>query len=77
LRNCEGLIKTNSVNIAERAAVESRLPQISDAVPDAPEVDVSKIEAVRDALSRGTYEIDPRRIADELLRRNSILRQKP
>lgn len=56
--------------------MESRLPQISDAIPDAPEIDVSKIEAARNALARGTYEIDPDRIADELMRLEGILRQR-
>jgi len=65
---CEGKIKTNSLSLAEREAVASRLQQISKAIADAPDVDEYKVRSIKDALSRGAYRIDPRRIADKLIR---------
>lgn len=54
----------------------SRLEQISDAIADAPEIDAGKVKAAKDALSRGTYEVDPRRIADKLLHLDRAFRRR-
>lgn len=68
MNRCEGLIKTNAANLAERAAVASSLKEISDAMANAPDIDEEKIRSIKDSLSRGAYRIEPRRIAEKLLR---------
>lgn len=70
---CEGLIKTNNANLAERAAVASRLPEISEAIAGAPDVDRRKVESVREALARGAYRVDPGRIANKLIQLEKAL----
>ncbi len=58
---------------ADRAAVASSLDQIADAVGKAPDVDLRKVKAARDALANGTYEVNPDRIARKLLRLDTAL----
>jgi negative regulator of flagellin synthesis FlgM len=43
------------------------LQQIEEAVAKAPVVDASKVAAVKQAISSGTYQIDAARVADKLL----------
>lgn len=46
----------------------SRLQQISKAIADAPDVDEFKVKSIKEALSKGAYRVDPRRIAGKLIR---------
>lgn len=63
----EAHIKKHAIHVADRATVASNLKRIADAVSHAPDIDTSKVEAAKDALARGTYEINAERIADKLL----------
>ena len=71
----EARIKTKSGRQADRAAVASNLDRIADAAPGAPEIDLCKVEAVKKALSHGTYEVNPDRIARKLLRLDAALQK--
>lgn len=69
----EARVKTRPGSQADRAAVASNMDRIADAVSSAPEIDLRKIEALRRELSRGTYEVDPDRIAMKFLHLNAAL----
>lgn len=69
----ELLMNKKIVDPTERQAVASNLDKIADAVSGAPEIDREKVEAVKDALSRGVYEVDPDRIARKLLNLDAAL----
>jgi negative regulator of flagellin synthesis FlgM len=43
------------------------LLRLEEALQSAPAVDVDRVQAVRDALASGRYEIDPYAIADKML----------
>lgn len=43
------------------------LKELSEAVNASPEVDTSRVEAIKQALANGGYEVDAARIADKLL----------
>lgn len=66
--------KPDSGGLARRAAVASNFHRIADAVAAAPDVDTRKVEAVREALACGEYEIDPDRIARKILGLDQALR---
>ena len=44
------------------------LKELSEAVAASPEVDKGRIEAIRQAIADGSYDVDAQRIADKLLR---------
>ncbi|MGE0623953.1 MAG: flagellar biosynthesis anti-sigma factor FlgM [Pseudomonadales bacterium] len=44
------------------------LKELSEAVAASPEVDQGRIEAIRQAIADGSYDIDAQRIADKLLK---------
>jgi negative regulator of flagellin synthesis FlgM len=50
------------------------LQKIEEAVAKAPVVNASKVAAVKQAISSGTYQIDPSRIANKLLQFESGLK---
>lgn len=43
------------------------LQKLSDAVAAAPAVDAAKVAQVKQAISSGTYQVKPQRVADKLL----------
>lgn len=43
------------------------LKELNDVVAASPEVDASRVEAIRQAITDGSYEVDAGRIADKLL----------
>lgn len=64
----EAHINKHAIQAAHRAAVAANLKLIADAVSDAPDFDTARVNAARQALARGTYEIDVERIAENLIR---------
>ena len=44
------------------------LKELGDLVAAAPEVDASRVEAIRQAIADGSYTVDAGRIADQLLK---------
>ncbi len=44
------------------------LKELSDVVAATPEVDASRVEAIKQAIADGTYQVDAGRIADQLLK---------
>lgn len=64
----EAHINKHSIQAAHRAAVAANLKRIADAVADAPDFDRARVDAARQALARGVYEINVERIAENLIR---------
>ena len=54
-----------TVDVARSELLISRLEEALEAVPA---VDAGRVLAVRDAIASGNYQIDPYRIADQILR---------
>lgn len=73
---CEALIKTYSRHPGDRASVASNLERITQIASGAPEVDTWKVEGIKDALSRGTYRINPERIAEKLIHMDTALQHR-
>lgn len=78
-------VKTdNSVNAAAKpgAGIEdvvqltdlgTRLQELTQAVSEVPEVDHARIALVRQALTDGTYQIEPEAVADKLMAMEALL----
>lgn len=64
----EAHISKHSIQAAHRAAVAANLKRIADAVANAPDFDRARVDAARQALARGVYEINVERIAENLIR---------
>jgi flagellar biosynthesis anti-sigma factor FlgM len=68
------------VNRAEGTRPEVRitgdaaaLAALEGAVADAPVVDAKRVEAVQKALADGSYQVDPRRTAEQFLRLENLI----
>jgi negative regulator of flagellin synthesis FlgM len=55
----------DAVQITDTA---TRLKRIEAGLADVPDVDRSRVEAVRRKIESGDYEVNPRKVADKLLR---------
>jgi negative regulator of flagellin synthesis FlgM len=44
------------------------LKELNDVVASTPEVDASRVEAIKQAIADGSYQVDAGRIADQLLK---------
>jgi negative regulator of flagellin synthesis FlgM len=56
--------QADTVSVTDAA---SRLQRLEQSVAGLPEVDSSRVEAVRRAVADGSYHVDPARVADKLL----------
>jgi negative regulator of flagellin synthesis FlgM len=56
--------RSDSVHITDSARA---LASLSQAVNEAPEVDMNRVSAVQQALASGSYRINPERIANNML----------
>jgi negative regulator of flagellin synthesis FlgM len=56
--------RSDSVHITDSARA---LSSLSQAVSDAPDVDMNRVAAVQQALATGSYRINPERIANNML----------
>jgi negative regulator of flagellin synthesis FlgM len=56
--------RSDSVSITDSART---LASLSQAVSDAPDVDMNRVSAVQQALATGSYRINPERIASSML----------
>ena len=62
-----GLPKPKTGDTVTLTSSARSLQKIEEAVAKAPVVNASKVAAVRQAISSGTYQIDAGRVADKLL----------
>lgn len=63
----------DTVSISSNAA---QLGKLDNTVVASPVVDTQRVEQVKQAISNGSFEIDPAKIADKLMQFESILKPK-
>lgn len=56
--------QADTVHLTDMA---SRLKSLEQKLANQPDIDQSHVDRVRDALSRGQYQIDPDRVADKMM----------
>lgn len=61
----------DTVSISENAA---QLGKIGNTIDSAPVIDTQRVEAVKQAIADGTYEVDAAKVADKLMQFESILK---
>ncbi len=61
----------DTVSISDNAAQLGKMGNVSDA---APVVDMQRVEEVKQAINNGSYEVDPKKIADKMMQFESILK---
>lgn len=61
----------DTVSISDNAAQLGKMGNVSDATPV---VDMQRVEQVKQAINNGSYEVDPKKIADKLMQFESILK---
>jgi negative regulator of flagellin synthesis FlgM len=64
--------RSDSVHITQSAHA---LNSLSEAVNDTPDVDTNRVAALQQALSGGTYKVNPERIANNMLQLEQELSQ--
>ena len=64
--------RSDSVHITQSAR---ELNSLSEAVNDAPDVDANRVATLQQALSSGSYKVNPERIADSMLQLEQELSQ--
>lgn len=60
-----GAVSNKNVHLTDAAA---ELRTLETAVHEAPDVDIERVNSIRQAIADGSYEIDPQKLADNLLR---------
>ena len=55
----------DTVNVSRSGLLMSRLQEV---VHNSPAVDTTRVAAIKDAVSSGSYQVDDQRVADKLLR---------
>ncbi len=61
----------DTVSISDNAAQLGKIGNASDAKPV---VDTQRVEEVKQAINNGSYEVDPKKIADKMMQFESILK---
>ena len=57
----------------DTAVASSRLQQVRDTIDNTPEVDMDKVEAIKQAIAEGRFPIDPKRIAEKFAELEGLL----
>jgi negative regulator of flagellin synthesis FlgM len=63
----------DTVSLSDNAL---QLGRLDSSIVAAPVVDTQRVEQIKQAISDGTYEIDPAKVADKLMQFESILKSK-
>lgn len=61
----------DTVSISDNAASLGKMDNVSDAKPV---VDMQRVEQIKQAIDNGSYEVDPKKIADKMMQFESILK---
>ena len=64
---------TDTVSLSDNAV---QLGKLENTVVSTPVVDTQRVEEVKQAIKNGSYEADPKKIADKLMQFESILKPK-
>ena len=62
---------TDTVSLSDHAV---QLGKLEQSASPAPVVDTQRVEQLRQAISNGSYEVDPEKIADKVMQFESILK---
>lgn len=60
-------------DVVELTGLGSRLQELTQAVAEVPEVDKARVAQVRQALTDGSYQVEPEAVADKLLAMENLL----
>lgn len=60
-------------DVVELTGLGSQLQELTQAVADVPEVDKARVAQVRQALTDGSYQVEPEAVADKLLAMENLL----
>jgi negative regulator of flagellin synthesis FlgM len=63
----------DTVSLSDNAM---QLGKLDSSVAATPVVDTQRVEQVKQAISDGTYEVDPEKVADKLMQFESILKSE-
>ena len=63
-------VSSDSVSLSPQAQSISRL---ESAVANVPDVDSARIDAIREAIDSGQYQIDPEAIADSIIAQDNLV----
>jgi len=63
----------DKVSLTEMAA---GLKALEKSLADVPEVDKKRVESIKEAVTNGTYQVNANRVADKLIRFESMLTNK-
>lgn len=69
----DGVVAQDKVQLTEQAQSLSRLQQ---KIADAPDIDNSRVSAIKAAIERGDYKIDSQKIADKMIAQDAALFSK-
>ncbi len=64
---------TDTVSLSDSAV---RLGEIGNSVAALPVVDTEKVEAIKQAINDGSYQVDPMKVAEKLMQFESMLKPK-
>lgn len=65
---------SDKISLTDAAA---RLRELEQRLADLSGVDGQRVEAIKQAIADGSYQVDPKRVADALLALESVLHVKP
>lgn len=61
---------SDSVSLSSKAQA---MVKLEAAVADSPDVETAKVAAIKEAVDNGTYEVNPRSIAEKMLDQDALL----
>lgn len=62
---------TDTVSLSDSAV---QLGKLGNSVAPAPVVDTQRVEQVKQAIDNGSYEVDPARVAEKMMRFENVLK---
>jgi len=72
----EELGKSSTLDTVSISSNAAQLGKLDNTVVASPVVDTQRVEQIKQAISNGSFEIDPAKIADKLMQFESILKPK-
>lgn len=59
---------------ADAASESARLTRVREQIDSAPEVDMARVEAIKQAIAEGRFPIDPERVAEKFIELEGLLK---
>jgi len=64
---------TNTADTVSITGEANRIRELQNSLADVPDIDIEKVEAIKNEIANGNYPIDPERIASNLIDLEKIL----